>query len=80
MYFNFYPLGISCTHVAPCGEGEEEEGGEEEEDVEAGERREHVHEVLLQFDVAVVQHADRGRVAEEAATTKNRESPSTSST
>ena len=54
------------THLAPCGEGEEEEGGEEKEDVEPGERREHVHKVLLQLDVAVVQHADRRRVAQQS--------------
>ena len=66
---------LSITHLAPRGQGEEEERGEEEEDVEAGERREHVHKVLLQLDVAVVQHADRGRVAKEAeATINNRES------
>ena len=70
MYFNFYPLGISCTHVAPRGQGEEEECGEEEEDVEAGERREDVHEVPLQLDVAVVQHADRRGVAKQAAKRK----------
>ena len=62
---------MRVTDLAPRGECEEEECGEEEEDVEAGERREHVHEVLLQLHLAVVEHADRGRVAEQTAMQAN---------
>lgn len=55
------------THLAPRGQGEEEECGEEEEDVESCERRQDLHKVLLQLHLAVVQHADRTSVPQEAA-------------
>lgn len=52
--------------LGPHREGEQEEGGHQEEDVEGCEAAKDLDEVLLQLDVLVVQHADGDRVAQEA--------------